>query len=287
MTAITKYHPVTLVGYSILLVTMLMSNSHPIILTVYYIFLLCWLMLSKGMHHAFKEWLFGSSIILFFMILLPMNIHDGESLLFFMNDQAITKEAFFYAYMVGLKIACIAVAIQVIRELLPATKLFYVFYRLSPLVALGLMKALRLSYDIKKQIQEAWAVQRTLQHGVVKSRFDRIKYRLQAVVYIIGDSFEQLFALRSIAATKNYGVGKRNSFAYYQLQKKDGLLFVIAVGSVCIPQFYSEYFAFHFFPSSKLISYHWSYLISFLLVIFPIIIELKERIVWHYLQSKI
>lgn len=293
MKSFASMHPLVLFLYYVFVMTLTMFLMHPVILILSLIASLIFFSLLVPNKQFLGD--FGFYIMVFILIAVtnPLFVHKGETILFFLNDNPVTKEAFLY----GLFIACMLVSIiywsKSYSYLMTSDKFIYLFGKVIPKLSLIISMALRFIPEFKQQMKRVNQAQKTLGLYTSDSIFDRIMSGVRTFNSLLTWSLENSIIKADSMKARGYGLKGRTNFALFRFTRRDIALLAIIIILFTYLLYLSMkgQFSFSFYPviSELEFSYKllWNYLIAFLLMVLPSLIEIKENLQWRYFVSKI
>ena len=92
----------------------------------------------------------------------PIFVHNGETILFFMNDNPVTLEAFIYGGAASLMIVSVLLWCRCYSAVLTTDKFLYLFGKVIPKLGLILSMAFRFIPLFKYQIRKINQSQKTI-----------------------------------------------------------------------------------------------------------------------------
>ena len=119
-----------------------------------------YLMRNGRCHAAFHIGALGMPLL--FALLNPLWNQHGETVLFIINQRAITQEALFYGGVTGLRLAAVFYWFRNFSDLMTSEKLFYLFRGFSPKLALIFTMAVRNLSLFRAQAKKIQTAQRAL-----------------------------------------------------------------------------------------------------------------------------
>ena len=263
-----SYHPAVLFSYYILAVCFSMVSMHPVIIFASLAggFLLYGA--QKGWRKLISE--MGFFLVLFVLMSLanPLFIHNGETVLFFMNDNPITLEAIIYGGVSSLMIVGVLLWCRCYGAILTTDKFLYLFGRLIPKLGLILSMAFRFIPLFRTQIRKINQAQKTMGMYASDSVTDKIGSGIRV--------FDSLV-----------------NFTLFRFRKRDGALLGVmgALAAVIFACFAVGGYDFFYYPYVAGLAWDTPSVLRYLPVIafmaIPGIIEIKEKASWNYLKSKI
>lgn len=293
MKGFESFHPAVLFLYYVLVVGISMVSLHPMVLAASVIggFLLFGAM--KGIREVLKEIGFFFSLFLLMSLANPLFVHDGEHILFFMNDNPVTLEAMLYGMASAVMIISVLLWCKCYSEILTTDKFLYLFGKLIPKLGLILSMAFRFIPLFKTQIKKINQSQKTMGLYASPGIPDKVGGGLRVFDCLLSWSMENSVETADAMKARGYGLPGRTCFTPFQFRKRDGILLGIVgvlTAGILISYVLGGY-EFYYYPTVAKLSWNFKSVIGYLLLLgfmcIPGVIELKEKMAWNYLKSKI
>lgn len=223
----------------------------------------------------------------------PLVSHNGVTVLFMLNDNPITLEALLYGVTASTMILAVLYWFRSFSQIMSSDKLLYLFGRLSPKLSLVLSMGLRYVPLFINQMHRVSQTQTAL--GLYKDGniVDKIKGRLRVFSVMITWALENGIVTADSMTARGYGLSKRTHFSVFRLQKSDAIfitttLILFALTCTCAA---TGAIGFEFYPAlahaEQTTLSAVGYISYGILAILPSAVEVKEKIKWKYLKSKI
>ena len=234
--------------------------------------------------------------LLFFLALTAVNLlfrHNGATVLFVINHNPITLEALIYGAISGTMLLSVLYWFRSLSEIMTADRLLYLFGKLSPRLALIVSMALRYIPLFTKQAKRVHTVQRTLYLTRDDTLIDKSRAASKTMSVMTTWALENGMITADSMTARGYGVGRRTQYHLFHMRRGDVALLVstllletgvLALASQgCLAMQWYPYVSAPRTDVMALICYA----IYAILTVLPVVIEIGERIRWHYLHSKI
>ena len=293
MNGFGTFHPAVLFSYYVLAVGFSMICMHPVVIGASVLGGLLLFGAMNGFLSMLKELGFFLVLFVLMSVINPLFIHNGETILFFMNDNPITLEAILYGAASSMMLVGVLLWCRCYSSILTTDKFLYLFGKLIPKLGLILSMAFRFIPLFKAQIGKINQAQKTMGLYASPSITDKIGGGVRVFDSLLTWSMENSIDTADAMKARGYGLPGRTSFTLYQFRRRDGILLsTMAVLSVGI-FFCFLRGAYHFFYYPYTAGLQWnpgsvaSYVLILLFMCIPGIIELKEKASWNYLRSKI
>jgi len=222
----------------------------------------------------------------------PLFAHNGATVLFVVNHNPITLEAFYYGLALGGMILSILYWFRSFQQVMTSDKLLYVFGSALPKLSLILSIALRYVPLLKKQTKRIREAQTAL--GLFKDEnvIDRLRGEMRIFSVLVTWALENGIITADSMTARGYGIGRRTRFALFHFELRDGLLCALCLllGGLSIGAIASGSLDCAFYPYFELsqpdVLGLCAYLAYGLLAFLPGLLELEENIRWKSLKSK-
>ena len=289
MKAFGNYHPAVLITYflSVLLTAMFASNP---------VFQLSALLGGALFYFFIKKSGKQTGSVLFYILMFfvititnPLFSHNGATPLFFINGKAVTLEAF--AYGAGLAATVIAVLIwfKCLNEIMTSDKILYLFSKAVPKLSLIVSMSIKFIPEFISQSKKVSRAQRTMGIYSSDSYAERVRSRGRVFASMVSWSLENSIDTSMSMKSRGYGIKGRTAFSLFKFQRRDVVMLVLCLSLLCITL--AGYTEFYYYPRISrpeqtplaLASYIAFAILSFL----PLIIEIREALVWKYCVSKV
>lgn len=288
-----SFHPAVLFTYYVLAVGFSMVSMHPVIIgtSVAGGFLLFGAM--NGVWETVKEMGFFLNLFFLMAVANPLFIHNGETILFFMNDNPITLEAMIYGAMSSLMLVGVLIWCKCYSAILTTDKFLYLFGKLIPKLGLILSMTFRFIPLFKLQIRKINQSQKTMGLYATSSIPDKVGGSLRVFDSLVSWSMENSIDTADAMKARGYGLPGRTCFTLFRFRRRDGILMgimgILSVGILAC--FFLDAYEFYYYPYVAEIRTDalavFGYVNVFLFMCIPGILELKEKVSWNYLTSKI
>ncbi len=294
MNTFFKYHPVTNIIYFCLVIGLAMFLKHPIPIFISFLCALTYSILLNGKKSVKFNIVFMLPMLMFAVVINPLFNHAGETVMFFLpSGNPFTLEATIYGLIAGLIIATVICWFSCFNSVISNEKLVYLTSFLSPSISLVLSMTLRLVPYFKNKLQDIWAIQNNIKdvndtHFLSKAKI-LTKTLSVGFNYALEDSVERADSMKS----RGYGLSGRSAYCRYSFTVRDMIFILLCLffSTYCIIGIYCGAMYSNYFPSiifGDINTYSLSVFLSyFLLCSLPILIHIREEILWKAIQSKI
>ena len=287
------YHPIILFLYFILILCFSMFSMHPAVILCSLFGGLLLFGALNGLRKLLSELLFVLGMFLVIAVINPLFVHNGETVFFFMNDNPVTLEAMIYGAFASLMIMSVLVWCRCYASLLTTDKFLYLFGRLIPKFALILSMAFRFIPLFRVQMRRINQSQKTMGLYATDSVPDKVRGAMRVFDSLVSWSMENSLDTADSMKSRGYGLPGRTNFSLYRFHGRDGILLaVLAIfcGLIFL-SFGRGSFDFYYYPVVMPFGTGAEQIFCYLAMLgfacVPGIIELKEKVEWTCLKSKI
>ena len=292
MRSFKDHNPIAVFIYYIFVIVPVMFCTNPVIVSISLLSGVLFLIVKDGAA-ALKKLLLFAVFPLISMIVNPLFVHKGVTVLFVLNDNPITLEALLYGLTIGLIIYSTIVWFSSFNSIMTTDKLLYVFGSVSPKIALILSMALRYIPLYGQQIKKIRQAQQVTGLYKEDNAIDKIRGGLRIMSVMVSWALENGIITADSMTARGYGVGRRSRFSIFGWQRSDKILMaataVLGIGAVLAIGLGK--LAYEWYPqivtpgaSPAAIACYAAYA---LLGAIPAYLQLKEEARWRSLQSEI
>lgn len=274
MNPFSNLHPLTIVGYYIGTLVLLIWLGHPVLYLLLFVMMLADYGMAVGMKRSCKTLLYSIGAAAVCVVVNPLFNHRGVTVLFLLGDTRITKEAVLYGLYMALLLLGTLLLFSCFSVVMTSEKIMTLAAKRFPSFALLFSMILRIVPKVKKDFKEMTAL-----HG------NRPGVWSALVGKLMEDSVERSMAMKN----KGYGKGRRTSYFQRHLRASDiGILAGVCVMAVYVSvmHFYSPV-RVQFFPSVRVEMYDAVFwLLWFAYLGIPIWMRGKEELAWLLSRQK-
>ncbi len=293
MRRFSDYNPLAVSVFFLCAAIPAMFCMNPVLLAISFAgsFLL-WFILNEGRLSA-KEILLYILLPLIGAVINPLFNHNGATVLFVLNNNPVTKEAFFYGAVMGLMLSTVLLWFRSFSFIMTSEKLLYVFGRLSPKAALILSMTLRYLPLYRKQAAKTAEARKAVGLMREDNLIERLHSRLMVFSGMVTWALENGVVTADSMDARGYGTGRRTQFSVFKWTRQDSL-FLLGTLLFLFPWILAmlkkaaavEWYPVIRMPEVSFIAIT-AYIFYGLLSLAPVILEVKENLKWKSLQSNI
>jgi len=264
-----------------------MYFNHPLFLATALLLVVC-VNLSHDRGKALKKWALPLLVFsILFVMINPLLVSRGTTILFYFRDRQVTLEATLYGIVMVIALTSIIVMFVSFNVLLNGNKFLYIFSKVLPRTAFLMMLSIRFVPLLKNRFDEIRAVQRvrgtTMVHGTLRNR---ARNGMQMIQILLTWSLEEAVQTADSMKARGYGSGEKSSYIPYHMEGRDWtwLTTLLVLFATCIwggmlgygkIVIYPTLGTLHVYPLDWLL-----YICMIILISFPLIVEGREHVRW-------
>lgn len=238
-----------------------------------------------------RSHIFTAAIFFIAALLNPLIVHNGVTVLFYINDNPFTLEALIYGIAATAMIAAALYWLRSLSRAMTSDKIMYIFGRLSPKTALIISMSIRyveLFRQRWKKIRDAQTALGLYDDG---NLIDSVKGSARVLSILITWTLENGIVTAESMEARGCGSGRRRSFAVCRIHVHDVILMVLCAALTALSAAGIYYSKAVYYPSIELKSFTiWGTAgaAAFaVLCLLPVMINVKEAVRWRLLISKV
>lgn len=293
MKAFEWYHPIILFVYFIAMIFITMFTQHLVLLGISFVCAVSFCGMLTGLKKLLKSLAYSIPVLLVIAVTNPLFSHNGETVLFFLNDNPVTLEAILYGLDIAVMIMAVFYWFKCYHAVMTSDKFIYLFGRVIPKLSLLLSMVLNFIPKFKRQYKEIDQSQKALGIYGAKGYIDKIRSRIRVLSILVTWSLENSVETADSMRARGYGLKGRTSYSIFKWTVRDTVMAALVFAFTAMICFlmslgYAEYW---FYPTFKAFDRSvlaiLLYVGLFVLMMLSTATEIKENIAWRYLRSKI
>ena len=290
------------------------SGFHPIVNFLYFGFVLAFAMIfthpaclaaSFLCAFVYSVYLNGKKALRFNLIyMLPMMLiaamlnpafnHQGGTILAYLPDgNPLTLESILYGVAAAAMLVTVITWFSCFNAVITSDKFVYLFGRIIPALSLILSMALRFVPRLKAQIKVISNAQRCVGRDVSDGNIlQKARHGIRILSIMVTWALENAIESADSMKSRGYGLPGRTAFSICRFDRRDigALIFMLACAAYIITGSFRGGLYFRYFPAIKGL-WNSPYAISIFIVYLalgamPLILNLKEDIIWKSIASK-
>jgi len=290
-----NYHPVINFIYFSAVIGLSMFLMHPVCLAISLISAFTYAVFSKGRRAAYFGLLGILPMMVVTALLNSIFNHQGITIIAYLPDgNPLTLESIAYGIATASMLASVIYWFSCYNCIMTDDKTLYLFGKIIPSLALVISMIFGFIPKFKQQFTTVVKAQKGIGVDISQGNlFRRIKTAITIMSVLVTWMLESSIETSASMKCRGYGTGKRTSFSLYSFSRRDytALCFLmVAAGYVLFGHSLNVTY-FNYFPimiSEDVTIFSISvFAVYFMLCMMPCYIEIKERIKWNVIKSKI
>lgn len=288
-----KLHPLSEFFYFAAVILLTALSANPIISGLSFIFAVLFCGFYTGVKKLFSSLSCALPLMIIIALINPIFVHKGDTILFFLNDNPVTKEAVLYGVFSSVTISAVYYWCKAYNEIITSDKFIYLFGKIAPKLSLLLSLIIGFIPKLKKKYKQIDEAQKALGVYASKSYVDKIANKFRVLSILLTDSLENSVSVADSMQARGYGLKGRTSYSPFVFTFYDGavLLLTALTGGAAIILCAFKTADFGFYPTLTPMIFGVKecifYACSAIVFALCSIIEIKEEIKWACLKSKI
>jgi len=286
--AFAGFHPLVNMLFFTAIIGFSMFFMHPISLVISLLCALTYSIYLKGSKAVRFSLVFMLPMLLIAAALNPLFSHQGATILaFFPNGNPLTLESIFFGIASATMLVTVITWFSCFNEVMTSDKFVYLFGRIIPALSLILSMALRIVPRFRDKIKVIHAAQKCVGRGVSDGNIlQKIRYGIRIISIMITWALENSIETADSMKARGYGLPGRTAFSIFSFSRRDvfALGYILLCSAAVLAGYAAGAYHFRFFPTVRgQWSGVWTYFVFaayFALGAFPVVINIRENMVW-------
>jgi len=288
------FHPVINFFYFTAAIGFSMFFMHPVCLSISLFCALTYCIYLKGKNavHMVLRILLPTLIIT--ALLNPLFNHEGGTIIaYFASGNPLTLESILFGIAAAAMLITVILWFSCFNEIMTSDKIVYLAGRIIPALSLILTMALRFVPRFTAQASVIANAQRGIGRDALSGiLLKKAKHGIKIISILITWSLENAIETADSMKCRGYGLPGRTAYSIYHFDRRDrsALVFIAACAAIVMGGSAMGAYHFRFFPTVKgQWSGIWTIIVFaayFALCVFPLLISIKDEIIWKHFQSK-
>ena len=291
----TDYHPIVNLLFFVSAIGFTMFFMHPVCLALSLLSSLSYNIYINPVKAVRFNLFFMLPVLLLTALLNPLFNHQGITMLAYLpNGNPITLESIVYGIASAIMLITVISWFSCLNSVMTSDKFVYLFGRIIPALSLVLSMSLRFIPRFIKQIKVVANAQTCIGRDESGGKIlGKVKHGLRIISILVTWALENAIETADSMKGRGYGLPGRTAFSIFKFKRRDvyATIYILACASAIIAGTISGAYQYRYYPS---IRGQWSgtgtivlYMFYLALCLLPIIVNIKEDIVWKSIASKI
>jgi energy-coupling factor transport system permease protein len=293
MKSFESWHPLGLIIYFIAILSVVMFSTHPLLLITAFLGGLFYYVMLEKLVVIIRNIAMFLGFFMLITLTNPFFSKEGVTVLFFMNNRAVTGEALLYGMNMAVMIIAVILWFKIYIRIVDLEKFMFLFGRLFPGLALLISMSVGFIPVFVRRTKSVLQAQKGMGMYPAGRYLQKVRTAVSVFSVVITWSLESAVDTADSMKARGYGLKGRTQFSVFRFGAPDRLLLILTIilFSAVIWGIASGRAEFLFYPrvsytrpdvGSKV------FLIAYACLAFlPGVIEIKERVKWKYYLSEI
>jgi len=289
------FHPAVNLLYFASVIGFSMVFMHPVSLVMSLICAFTYAMYLNGKKAVRMALIFMLPMLILTALLNPLFNHQGATILGYLpNGNPLTLESTAQGIASAVMLISVISWFSCFSTVMTSDKFVYLFGRIIPALSLILAMALRLVPRFREQIKVISNAQKCVGRGVSNGNiFRKARHGIKIVSIMVTWALENAIETADSMKSRGYGLPGRTAFSIFRLDRRDAYAaaYMLVCAAIVIAGAVMGAYHFRYSPT---IRGQWDgaltisvFIAHFALCVFPLIVNLKEDLVWKSMESKI
>ena len=289
-----RAHPLVNFAYFAFVIGVTMFSNHPAFLLVSFAAGWFYSVLLQGKKAVKFNCIILLPAIVIMTLINTLNVHNGVTVLFYLNDNRITLEAIVYGVVSAVLLTSVIIWFRCFNAVFTADKFIYLFGRVAPVLALTLSMILRYIPMLKTRFHQVAEGQRCMGRGLKGGGLiSRVKVFGKELSILIAWSLEASIESADSMEARGYGLHGRTSFHLFRFAggERSELAVMLALGGIAAWACATGRTSVYYYPAILLPGLSAAQAVSLAayaaLMLLPPILDIKGAREWKSLRAKI
>lgn len=280
-------HPMTQILYFALLFTCLMLTMHPVVLVLVFVGGILEEMVSTSVRAALKTAAVLIGVFLIASIINPLFSHQGVTILaYFWDDNPLTLESILYGLAAAGMVVDLLLWCKVLTRVMTSDRLICLLGGVMPRIALVFSMVLRFVPRFQRQTER-------MEQAYATSGQQKRLNPFLLFSHVAGWAMENTVDTADSMKARGYGMGKRRAYQKFRFDRADGILVTSMVAVFCyiLACIYQKWIWIQYYPMILISDVRFVSVVGMILMAalagLPFLLEVGDKIRWHYLKQKI
>ncbi|MCL2855861.1 MAG: energy-coupling factor transporter transmembrane protein EcfT [Defluviitaleaceae bacterium] len=296
--AFGSFHPLVNMVYFAAVIGFSMFFMHPINLGISVVCAFTYAIYLSGKKALRVGLVFMLPMLVLTAVLNPLFNHQGATILAYLpNGNPLTLESATYGIAAAVMLITVIAWFACFNVVMTSDKFVYLLGRIIPALSLILSMALRFVPRFRRQIKIVANAQKCIgRDGGTGSIFKRARNGIKIMSIVVTWALENAIETADSMKARGYGLPKRTAFSIHRFDIRDGV--ALAFIAICVAAIIAgavlEVYRFRYFPTIAHMERGWwrgwtaaLFAAHLALCAMPIIINIREDILWKRIKSKI
>ena len=293
--AFSGLHPSINLLYFTAVIGFAMFFTHPVCLAVSLLCAISYSVYLNGRRAVRFSLMYMLPMLIITALLNPVFNHQGGTILTYLPDgNPLTLESILYGIAAAVMLVTVISWFSCFNAVMTSVKFVYLFGRVIPALSLILSMALRFVPRFREQIKVISNAQKCVGRDISNGNIlQKAAHGMRILSIMVTWALENAIETADSMKCRGYGLPGRTAFSIFRFSRRDAyaLSYILVCAAVIITCAALNTFSFRYYPTVRGV---WTgaaataaFAAYFALGVFPLVINVKEDIVWKSIGSKI
>ena len=235
------YHPIVNLLFIVSVVAFTVVLKSPVFLAISAAGSFACTVALNGKRALKFDLLFALPLLLAIAVLNPIFVHQGFTMLFYIDNNPVTMEAILYGGALALMTVSVSMWLYCCNRIFSSDKIIWLFGRVIPFLGLSVSMLLRMIPRMGAQLRMISRAQRAIGMGIDGVNPLRwVKNGVRMLSILVTWTAENMIEVSDSMKARGYGLRGRTSFSVFRFDGRDGACTAaLAARRYCAPRVYS------------------------------------------------
>ena len=165
-------------------------------------------------------------------VINPIFSHHGQTVLFFLNNNPVTLQSFYYGLTMGGTVCAALFWLKSFSQLMSSDKLLCVFGRVSPKLALMLSLILRFVPLLGRRSRDSREALQAMGLFREDNFFLKLRSRVRVFFAVAASALENGIITADSMEARGYSVGRRTAYSTFRFSWADGVFAFVCAAAL-------------------------------------------------------
>jgi len=288
------YHPAVNFFFLCGAIFMGLVVQHPLWIVISFTSSICYAIYLGGRKALKFLLIFVTPMVVLTAVLNPVFVHQGVTILFYLGNNPVTREAVVYGITRGLMFGTGLLWFYCYQYLMTGDKFMHLFGKIIPAGSLIFSMVLGFIPRFTARMRQISDAQKCVGNDVTDGGIgDRMKHGMKVLSIMTTWSLENAIDTSDSMKSRGYGLHNRSAYVPYGLTKRDGALgmLVLVLLGMSVVATFTGMNLFVCYPAISMaetgLKEGWFALAYAIYCFIPIWLNLLEGMKWKHIQSEI
>ena len=288
------FHPLVNMMYFVSVIGFAMFFMHPVSLAISLVCAFTYAVYLNGKKAVKVGLIFMLPMMILTAGLNPLFNHQGGTILTYLpNGNPVTFESTMYGIAAAVMLITVIAWFSCANRIMGSDKIVYISGRVLPALSLILAMSLRFVPRFREQIRVISNAQKCIGRDVSRGTvLQKVRHGIRVLSITVTWALENAIDSADSMKARGYGLPGRTAFSIYRFDKRDGMaaVYILTCAAAVIAGVVTGAYRFRYFPTIRgEYAGFWTvgvFAAYFALCAMPMVINIREDLIWRRIESK-